>query len=63
MNAFKTVIKRSIGQSLLTLDEFSTVCAYAEASCNDRPLYYVSRQDTGTFPLTPNMLIYGRNLR
>ena len=60
---FKTVIKRSIGQSLLTLDEFSTVCAYAEASCNDRPLYYVSRQDTGTFPLTPNMLIFGRNLR
>ena len=60
---FKTVIKRSIGRNLLTLDEFSTVCAYAEASCNDRPLYYVSRQDTGTVPLTPNMLIFGRNLR
>ena len=60
---FKTVIKRSIGKSLLTLDEFNTICAYAEASCNDRPLYYVSRQDSGTIPLTPNMLIFGRNLR
>ena len=60
---FKTVIKRSIGKSLLSLDEFSTICAYAEASCNDRPLYYVSRQDSGTIPLTPNMLIFGRNLR
>ena len=59
----KTVIKRSIGRKLLTLDEFNTVCAYAEASCNDRPLYYVSRQDSGTIPLTPNMLIFGRNLR
>lgn len=60
---FKSVIKRSIGRSLLSLDEFSTICAYAEASCNDRPLYYVSRQDTGTLPLTPNMLLFGRNLR
>ena len=60
---FKTVIKRSIGRSLLSLDEFNTICAYAEASCNDRPLYYVSRQDSGTIPLTPNMLIFGRNLR
>ena len=60
---FKSVIKRSIGRSLLSLDEFSTVCAYAEASCNDRPLYYVSRQDTGTIPLTPNMLLFGKNLR
>ena len=60
---FKTVLKRSIGRSLLTLDEFNTVCAYAEAACNDRPLYYVSRKDSGTIPLTPNMLIFGRNLR
>ena len=60
---FKTVIKRSIGKSLLTLDEFNTICAYTEVSCNDRPLYYVSRQDSGTIPLTPNMLIFGRNLR
>ena len=60
---FKTVLKRSIGHSLLSLDEFITVCAYAEASCNDRPLYYSSRQDTGTIPLTPNQLIFGRNFR
>ena len=59
---FKKFLKRTIGH-LLPLDEFVTICAYAEAACNDRPLYYVSRQDTGTFPLTPNMLLYGRNLR
>ena len=60
---FKTVLKRTIGHKLLSLDEFNTFCAYAEASCNDRPLYYVSRQDSGTLPLTPNMLLFGRNIR
>ena len=63
ISLFKTVLKRSIGRCLLSLDEFTTVCAYAEASCNDRPLYYTSRQDTGTMALTPNQLIFGRNLR
>ena len=60
---FKSLLKRTIGNKLLTLDEFLTVIAYTEAACNDRPLYYVSRQDTGTHPLTPNMLIFGKNIR
>ena len=60
---FKTVMKRTIGNRLLTHDEFLTVVAYAEASCNDRPLYYYSRQDTGTHPMSPNMLIFGHNLK
>ena len=32
---FKTVIKRSIGKSLLSLDEFSTICEYVEAAMID----------------------------
>ena len=60
---FKCLLKRTIGNKLLTLDEFQTVVAYTEAACNDRPLYYVSRQDSGTIPLTPNMLIFGKNIR
>ena len=60
---FKNVLKRSIGNSLLSIDEFQTMVAYAEDACNDRPLYYVSRQDASTHPLTPNMLIFGKNIR
>lgn len=60
---FKGLLKRTIGNKLLTLDEFQTMIAYTEAACNDRPLYYVSRQDTGTHPLTPNMLMFGKNIR
>ena len=60
---FKSVLKRSVGKKLLTLDELQTMVAYSEAACNDRPLYYVSRQDSGTHPLTPNMLVFGRNIR
>ena len=60
---WKNLLKRTIGHKLLSLDEFQTVVAYTEAACNDRPLYYFSRQDTGTHPLTPNMLIFGKNIR
>ena len=60
---FKNVLKRYIGNNLLSLDEFHTVVAYSESTCNDRPLYYVSRQDAHTHPLTPNMLIFRKNIR
>ena len=60
---FKNVLKRTIGNTLLSLDDFQTVVAYSEAACNDRPLYYISRQDADNHPLTPNMLIFGKNIR
>ena len=60
IGVFKAVLKRTIGSNLLSLDDFQTVTAYAEAAYNDQHLYYVSCQDADTHPLTPNMLIYGK---
>ena len=46
----------------MTLDEFTTIVAYAECCVNDRPLNYISMEDESIIPMTPNMLVYGRNL-
>ena len=37
--------------------------AFTECIVNDRPISFVSESDSETTALTPNMLIYGRNLR
>ena len=58
----KNIIKKSIQKKLLTLDEFTTIVAYAECCVNDRPLNYISMEDESIIPMTPNMLVYGRNL-
>ena len=37
--------------------------AYAECVANDLPISFVSEGDYNSSPLTPNMLLYGRNLK
>ena len=40
---------------------FITMLAHAEYAANSRPISYVTNQDLN-LPLTPQMLLYGRNL-
>ena len=47
---------------LLTLDQLITVSSYAQAVFNERPLCVVDNSDENIVPLTPNSLVYGRNL-
>ena len=63
LGLIKNIIKRSIGQKILTFDQLRTVAAYAEAVFNSRPLHVLSTSDPDYTPITPNMLVYGRNLR
>ena len=63
LGCLKNVIRKAVGKKLLSRDEFRTVVAYAEAVVNDRPMTYVSQADHDFVPLTPNVLLYGRNLR
>ena len=45
----------------MNYEAFITICAHAEHASNSRPISYVTSQDLN-LPLTPNMLLYGRNL-
>ena len=42
-------------------ESFITMLAHAEYAANSRPISYVTNQDLN-LPLTPQMLLYGRNL-
>merc|ERR1712033_70142 len=46
----------------LTLDQLMTVSSYASAIFNERPLCVLDN-DPNVIALTPNFLVYGRNLR
>ena len=59
----KGIIKRSVGNKILTFSQLRTVCSYAEAVFNSRPLHVLSSSDPDFIPITPNMLVYGDNLR
>ena len=40
-----------------------TAAAYAEAVFNERPLHVLLDSDPDYIPITPNLLVFGRNLR
>ena len=56
-------MKKSVRNRLLTLDQLMTVSSYATAIFNKRPLCVLDNNDPNIVPLTPNSLVYGRNLR
>ena len=58
----KSVIRKTINKKVLSFDQFSTVVAYAEGIFNERPLCPMI-DDEDYVPITPNMLVYGHNLR
>ena len=63
LGILKSIMKKSVKNRLLTLDQLMTVSSYAQAIFNERPLCVLDNNDCNIVPLTPNTLVYGRNLR
>ena len=63
LGILKSIMKKSVKNRLLTLDQLMTVAAYAQAVFNERPLCILDNGDANFVPLTPNSLVFGRNLR
>ena len=55
-------LKKILGKSLLSYEELETVLLKIESVRNGRPLPYLSEDDLGDI-LTPNHLMYGRNIK
>ena len=62
LGIIKKVIKKTVGQKLLSLDEFTTVVAYAECLFNERPLCELVN-DPDYLLITTNLLVYGHSHR
>ena len=56
----KSVLKKILAHSLLTLDELITLVTEVEAVVNDRPLTYVPSTMDEPEPLTPSMMLQGK---
>ena len=63
LGILKTIMKKSVKIKLLTLDQLLTVASYAQAIFNERPLCALDNSDVNFVPITPNTLVFGRNLR
>ena len=55
-------LKKILGKSLLRYEELETVLLKIESVINGRPLPHLREDDLGD-ALTPNHLMYGRNIR
>ena len=62
LGTVKSVIKKAMGKRVLSRDQFDTLIAYTECIVNDRPISYICSNDENQAPLTPNLLLFGRNL-
>ena len=63
LGMIKAIIRKSVGKKILTKSQFLTVATYAQAVFNERPLQVMPMSEPNFVPVTPNMLVYGRNLR
>jgi hypothetical protein len=62
IGVLKPLIRRTIGRKLLPLTEMETFVKEVAAVVNDRPLTVSSSDIKDDLPLTPNKLIFGRNI-
>ena len=62
VRSVKMSLKKILGKSMLSYEELETVLLKIESVMNGRPLAYLSEDDLGDV-LTPNHLMYGRNIR
>ena len=58
----KNVLKKTLGRSLVTLNELNTLVVEVEAVINDRPITYVPSDVGEPEPLSPSMLARGHNI-
>ena len=58
----KTVVRKVLGRSFITLEALQTLTVEIEAVLNDRPLTYLSSDIVDPEPLTPSHLLYGRRI-
>lgn len=61
VKSIKGHIKRVIGQTLLTFEEYTTLLAQVEACVNSRPLTYLSNSKDDPLPLTPGHFLIGQS--
>ena len=62
VRSVKISLKKILGKSMLSYEELQTVLLKIESVINGRPLVYLSEDDLGDV-LTPNHLMYDRNIR
>ena len=63
VKSVKRCLKKTLGRSLLTFEEITTIVCEIEAVLNDRPITYCYDDEGGiSYPLTPSELINGRCL-
>ena len=62
MRLVKMLLKKILGKSLLSYEKLETALLKIESVINGRPLAFLSEDDLGD-TLTPNHLMYGRNIR
>ena len=63
LGILKSIMKKTVKNWLLTLDQLHTVACYSEALFNEHPLGILYASDPNFVPVTPNSLVYGRSLR
>ena len=54
------VLNKSLQKRVVDIEMFNTSVAHAQFTINHRPLLYVTQND-GDMPITPDMLLHGRN--
>ncbi len=59
----KSAIKKTLGKSLVPLEELQTIVKEVQAIVNNRPLTYTSSDIDEIEPITPNHLIFGREIK
>ena len=62
MSCVKNCLKKTLGNTRLTLDELMTVVVEVEGTLNSRPLTY-DYDEVGEEVLTPSHLMYGRQIK
>ena len=59
----KLVMRKAIKNKKLSIDQLLTIACYAESIYNERTICIMDADNVDLVPITPNSLIYGRELR
>ncbi|XP_074649062.1 uncharacterized protein LOC141904377 [Tubulanus polymorphus] len=62
VGTIKRAVKKTLKNALVTIEELQTLVKEIQAIVNNRPLTYVEEKIDELKPVTPNSLIYGRDV-